>query len=329
MAAISIIICVYNAEKTLKRCIESILAQTFNDFEVIIINDGSTDKCIQIIEDYKSIDNRIKVISQKNCGVACARQIGLVNSTGDFITTIDSDDWIEPDALKQMYECAVRTLSDITICDYYTNSSAQIAYLNEQHCDKSDAFAVLRKLMTNEIKGFTWNKLFRLSFIKKHLIQFTTDFVYCEDLFFCIQLCQANAKITFLNKAFYHYDLYSQPCSLSRTLSQKSVENYRHIIEWLNQHISTDLFSEEITAMKIEAKRIAFRSNCSAEFYYNLYPDVTPNCHDLLANSKKDIPTRAEIFALNGWLKMGRLILKCYNRAYLPLAITFHRMIYK
>lgn len=112
----SIIIPTYNAEKTMNRCIDSILLQTFTDYEVIIINDGSTDKSLDIITYYTDIDKRIKYINQNNKGVSSARNEGILHSEGDYLVFIDSDDYIEPDYLENLS----RSQADIVVCGYKT-----------------------------------------------------------------------------------------------------------------------------------------------------------------------------------------------------------------
>ena len=113
MARISIIIPVYNTEQYLKECIESILIQSYEDFEAIFIDDGSHDNSFAIINDYVNRDERIKLYHQDNAGVSAARNRGLKYATGDYVAFIDSDDTICPDYLIRLYQCAVQYSSDI------------------------------------------------------------------------------------------------------------------------------------------------------------------------------------------------------------------------
>ena len=112
--AVSIVVPVYNAEKYLPKCIDSILNQTFKNFELILVNDGSKDNSLIICEDYKVSDRRIKVINKKNEGVSIARNIGINSAKGKYIMFIDSDDWIESNMVEKMYD-AIQN-SDIAIC---------------------------------------------------------------------------------------------------------------------------------------------------------------------------------------------------------------------
>ena len=122
---ISIIVPVYNVEKYLNKCVDSILAQTYTNIEVILINDGSKDKSGEICNDYSKIDNRIKVIHQTQHGVAYTRNVGINNSNGKYILFVDSDDFIDKKMIKTLYKTIVSDNSDIAICDfiYYTEKT--------------------------------------------------------------------------------------------------------------------------------------------------------------------------------------------------------------
>ena len=117
MPAISVIVPAYNAEKTLNKCLDSILGQTLVDIEIIVVNDGSTDSTQTIVEGYMSSDNRIKLINQENKGLGAARNVGLDNATGKYISFIDSDDWISKNFLYSLYTYAItNTNAKYSIC---------------------------------------------------------------------------------------------------------------------------------------------------------------------------------------------------------------------
>ncbi|GMO37902.1 MAG: hypothetical protein Ta2B_17610 [Termitinemataceae bacterium] len=116
MPVISVIIPVYNVEHYLRRCLDSVLAQTFTDFECILIDDGSPDKSPAICDEYAKKDSRFVVIHQANAGVSAARNAGLDIAQGEWITFVDSDDWIEPDMLRVLYQNAVKHQSDVSVC---------------------------------------------------------------------------------------------------------------------------------------------------------------------------------------------------------------------
>ena len=116
---ISIIVPIYNVEKYLSRCINSVLSQTFPDFELLLIDDGSTDKSGYICDGYAQKDSRIKVFHIENGGVSAARNYGLDNARGEWITFVDADDWIDKDMYYKLYNEAILSEADIVICDFY------------------------------------------------------------------------------------------------------------------------------------------------------------------------------------------------------------------
>ena len=116
---VSVIIPIYNAEKTLRRTVDSILKQTFHDFELILVNDGSNNGSLSICYLYASKDVRIKVVNHKNMGLSLARSSGIKASLGHYILFVDADDWIEPDTLEALYGEAKKTDADMVICDYF------------------------------------------------------------------------------------------------------------------------------------------------------------------------------------------------------------------
>ena len=116
---ISIVVPVYNVEKYLSKCLESLISQTLADIEIICINDGSTDKSLEILENYASKDNRVKIINQENQGVSTARNNGLACANGEYVTFVDSDDWLESNSCEELYNKAIQTNSDIVLFSHY------------------------------------------------------------------------------------------------------------------------------------------------------------------------------------------------------------------
>ena len=116
---VSIIVPIYNSERYLHRCIDSLLLQSYEDIEFILVDDGSRDNSGTICDDYSVKDDRIKVIHQSNQGVSVARQTGLDHSSGEYIIHVDSDDWIEPTAIESLYEKAQKDDADMVISDYW------------------------------------------------------------------------------------------------------------------------------------------------------------------------------------------------------------------
>lgn len=200
---ISIIIPIYNAEHSLPKMLNSILKQTFCDFEVLLINDGSTDSSGTICNNYTSEDKRFKVIHKKNAGVSAARQTGLENAQGEYIIHADADDWIEPTMLEELYNKAIKENADVVICDFYTNNGNIEKYVKQQP-NGLDHISILHGLF-QQLHGSCCNKLVSRICYNKYSIKFTAGINHCEDLLTWIQLYQYPIKTAYLPKAFYHY----------------------------------------------------------------------------------------------------------------------------
>lgn len=205
MAELSIIVPIYNVEKYLPRCIESILAQTYTDFELILINDGSPDNCAKIMEQYAKLDNRIITIHQENKGVSAARNAGLKTATGTYIGFVDPDDWIE----KNMYDKMVRALedsaSDVACCnwDFF---DIQMHY--KMHVVKNIPTIMCQEEFLRHyfdiprtVGGTVTNKVLKKILIKE---LFDENLQIGEDALFSAKYCLNIDKAIFINESLYH-----------------------------------------------------------------------------------------------------------------------------
>lgn len=199
---ITIIIPIYNAEKYIERCLRSIVEQSFNDFEVIIINDGSTDSSLKICNEFKEIDRRIKVLSQKNQGASVARNLGLLNSEGNYIINFDADDWIEKDMLETLYSTAIKENADIVACSFFINYPDkkekiwQYPYVDEKK----------EQLLKIEM-GYSalWNKLIRRDLIINNNIRGVSGITMWDDNVITLPLRILSKKTICIDRPLYHY----------------------------------------------------------------------------------------------------------------------------
>ncbi|QIK59619.1 glycosyltransferase family 2 protein [Dysgonomonas sp. HDW5A] len=164
---ISIIVPVYNVEKYLPKCLDSIINQSYQNIEVFLINDGSTDNSLSICEEYKKRDNRITVFSQVNFGIASARNLGLDNARGSFISFIDSDDYVGPDFIYNLYSLLKNTSSDISMCNFLEVKESDVDFTFSQNIplniQQYSGCEYLHKLYSKEFavgKIVVWNKLY-------------------------------------------------------------------------------------------------------------------------------------------------------------------------
>ena len=203
---ISIIIPVYQAEETIERCLHSIVEQTYSNLEIILIDDGSTDKSGEICDIWAEKDCRIRVIHQKNQGVSEARNRALNICTGEYIGFVDSDDWIEPDMFQTLVLNAEKFHSEISICGYVINERTVDSFdidVAEKILNAKEAIQFL--LGQESFQGFTCNKLFSKKLIMENELCFLKDIRYGEDWIFTGNAILVSKQIVYTQKPFYHY----------------------------------------------------------------------------------------------------------------------------
>jgi len=201
---ISVIVPVYKAEAYLHRCIDSLLAQTFFDFEILLVDDGSPDRSGEICAEYARKDRRVRVFRKNNGGVSSARQCGIDNVVGEYSIHVDPDDWVEPTMLEELYEKAKKEAADIVICDYFLEKEHRTVY-SKQSPSALDNMTVLRELF-QRLHGSCCNKLVKHICYHKYGVKFPLELSYGEDLFVNTCLVANCKRISYLPKAFYHYD---------------------------------------------------------------------------------------------------------------------------
>lgn len=200
---ISIIVPVYKAERFLPRCIESVIHQTFPDWELILVDDGSPDRCGEICDAYAEKDQRIYVIHQKNFGVSAARNAGLNVAHGNYIYFIDSDDYIADHALEILYNKMEQKCADIVFSGHNrVRRNGEICNDTKEWEQGDDIRKWQRAIIENQIPNFVWGKLYRRSLWKN--IRFPAG-VIMEDLFIMPHVFMAAKKIHFIREPLYFY----------------------------------------------------------------------------------------------------------------------------
>ncbi|MDR6121913.1 glycosyltransferase involved in cell wall biosynthesis [Bacillus sp. SLBN-46] len=207
---ISIIVPIYKVQECLNKCIDSILNQSFQEFELILVNDGSPDRCGEICEDYAKKDKRVKVIHKVNGGLSSARNTGIDYATGDFIAFVDSDDYINSNMYELLYKKAIETSADIVLCDFdlvYENENNKDANLVTNLDFVHQTFTnieALEELYGNRNVNFVvaWNKLYRRSLFSD--LRYEEGRIH-EDEFIIHKLLYKSSKITYLPIKLYFY----------------------------------------------------------------------------------------------------------------------------
>lgn len=231
--AISVIVPVYNSEEYLAQCIDSILAQTYTDFELILVDDGSTDSSGKICDDYARGDNRVIVIHKENAGVSAARNDGIERAKGNYITFVDSDDYIDSNFLESSFIAIGEAASDLLICGYmievFNCGKLVKTYIRSAGDCKYTIKPLLEDMVTklrNVHLGTPWGKLFKRNVVNRYKIRFRVDMDYGEDTYFVYQYLDTfhdEMPVVFIEKAFYHYRL-GDGNSLSQRYNRNKME---------------------------------------------------------------------------------------------------------
>ena len=258
MPKVSIIVPVYNVEKYIDRCLKSLLNQTLQDIEIIIINDGSIDGSKQIIERYIN-NKKIKYFEKQNGGLSSARNLGLKNASGEYVAFLDSDDYVENKMYEEMYIKAKKENAEMIECDFIWEWESE---------NKNDA---QKKIKTDKRKNYknkkemmrrprvvAWNKLIKTEIIKNNNIQFPEGLIY-EDLEFFYKVIPHINKISYINKYFVHY--IQRDGSISNTQTEKTADIFKvldNIFLYYKKEGIYDKYKQELNYMK---KRILFGSS--------------------------------------------------------------------
>lgn len=223
---ISVIIPVYNVELYMERCLNSIIAQSYSNLEIILVDDGSTDKSGEICEKYALSDNRIKVLHIKNSGRGEARNTGLLEAKGEYIGFVDSDDWVERDLYQCLLDSIEEAKADISICGYYEclddKKDEKMLYENNFVCSGKEA---LHYTMSNIAGKYwfniaIWNKLYRKDLIKK--IKFRGR--EYEDIMYNAEVLFSAGNVAYVNKCLYNYRLSRKGSIITEGFQRKTLE---------------------------------------------------------------------------------------------------------
>jgi len=225
MIKISIIVPVYNTSKYLDKCIDSLVNQTLDDIEIIMVNDGSTDNSEEIISKWQDKDKRIKLYNKENGGQSSARNLGLDKAKGEYIAFVDSDDYISYDMYEVLYNKAKKNKLDMVLCDFYLDYGDKIVE-NERLFDEEGNISFKDYIMSTPSPV---NKIIKRSFLEENKFRFPEGFIY-EDLASMPILGICNPKIKYINKYLYYY--VQSPVSTMR--NDKYKKKYEDIFSAIN-----------------------------------------------------------------------------------------------
>ncbi|MGN1030008.1 MAG: glycosyltransferase [Butyricicoccaceae bacterium] len=256
---VSIIIPVYNAEKQLARCIDSVLNQEYSDFELLLIEDGSTDSSGAICDLYAGQDSRVTVVHKENSGVSDSRNLGISMARGTYLQFLDSDDWITPDATNLLVRAADEHSCDLVISDFYRvvgNRVSRKGIIDEDVVLSREEFASY--MMDNPADfyyGVLWNKLYRREIIVKHQLQMNKNISWCEDFMFNLEYIRYAETFYALQVPIYYYvktkgSLATKSMGLTRMIKMKLT-----VFEYYTQFYQSIFDEEEYQKSRLKVYR--------------------------------------------------------------------------
>ena len=267
MPDISVIVPVYNVEKYIHRCIDSILAQTFTDFELILVDDGSTDSSGKICDEYSAKDNRVFVIHKENGGVSSARNSGLSKAQGQYVAFVDSDDFVD----KHYLEKLLSIKAELCICGARYLDEAEkflgVALKTDNKIEKVTEKCILNWYEQGALYS-VWGRIFMLSIIKEYDLLFDVNTTRGEDTIFMFNYVERCSEVGFISDELYNYVKYGLEGSSSGRLNKKNVMALDYIDcfidNWLHEH---GLFSKKFDSIEYWTK------NEQLLYFWQIYKD--------------------------------------------------------
>ena len=291
---VSVIVAVFQAVKTLRRCLDSIKNQTMTEWECLLVDDGSSDGSGKMCDEYASADARFRVIHKPNEGVAIARQTGIDSAKGDYVIFADADDWVEPDWLEKLYGKISTDEADMAICDYERISSNHTEYWIG--CPGSlDKDEYLRGLLAGHFWGALWNKLVKRDCYRLY-VSIPPHMDYWEDLYITCQLLTKEIKITYVLQMLYHYDIGVNDKSLTKKHRESDIRSMMLFIDTFYPILSDKQFEDGWYYLKTLAIHWIFLLK---QFHYHITA-VYPECHEryIMEAKKSSLLSRKRSIAL-------------------------------
>ena len=253
---VSIIVPVYNAEKTIQRCVESILGQDFQDFELLLIDDGSQDASGALCDAFAQRDARVRVLHKENGGVSAARNLGLSQAQGVYLQFLDSDDWITADATTMLVRTAREYQCDLVISDFYRVVGDRVSHKGDIQEDtvlsREEYAAHMMERPADFYYGVLWNKLYRRESVERHHLRMNPEISWCEDFMFNLEYIRYAERFYALQVPIYYYvktkgSLASQYLSIPKTIRMKLM-----VFEYYNRFFKTVLDEEEYERSRLK-----------------------------------------------------------------------------
>lgn len=310
---ISVIVPIYNSEKYLHRCIDSILNQTFRDFELILVDDGSTDSSGVICDGYAKQDARVKVIHKGNSGAVTARKEGLNRSIGEYIIFIDSDDYISNNMFEVILEGANNGKHDLVLCNYReVTKTKEIIKCNKEY--KSNTEYIIN-IIEGNIGAYLWNKLIKRDLFLKH-VKLNEGYDMWEDIQISIQLFFYAKSIRVLNtESLYFYNC-TYNASITSSKGRKKIDSMVSNLIFIEHFLKDNsiAFTSILENRKIYCKLLMIKNVIGADYWRKTFPEV-----NFSILRKKNVPIKYKLLVALILVHLDRVYKACQF-------IVFHKL---
>lgn len=285
---VSIIVPIYNNERFIGKCLDTLIKQTYEDLEILVINDGSSDKSLDIIQEYAQLDQRIKVYTQRNSGQSIARNYGLSIAKGKYIVFCDSDDTVEETYIEKMIEKLILLDVDILTCGYKEIYRHGEINLNDFYYGKSNIEK--EEFIQNVFKGLggvLWGKIFKNDIISKHNIKMNPNIYICEDMIFVLEYAMCCNKFGAIEDILYNYSRFNQN-SISLNLTLNHYNNITLAMEEVEKILLGNSYNSKlinsILKKRIESITIEFLITQNDKKYKYSTADKIKNTEIIIKN---------------------------------------------
>ena len=320
MVKVSIIVAVYNAERTLRRCIDSLVGQSLSDIEIILVDDGSVDASAAICDEYAASDSRIKVFHKENEGVSRTKQLGLDHATGEFIVYLDSDDYVDTNMYGKLYAKAQKENADIVCCDILRleGNSTRVDGHNRISSFEHEVFL---DGIIDVLFGSICNRIVRRSLFSEYDVRFNPEVSFGEDKLVLVDLLSKalsagrRLKVSYVPEALLFYDIMANPSSLMKLDATKKLISQIHLWKLMGQNLDLNLFGKTYYLLLVKhGFKNFWNRTVSQDIFHNLFspmadgirrhaPASSMKCLVLLAATGKwDLAQKLR------WIAGGRIL---------------------
>lgn len=307
---VSVTVPVYNTSRYLKKCLNSLMTQTLDSIEFIIVDDGSTDDSLSLCKECTDGDSRFNIIHKSNGGLASARQVGLDEAKGEYVIVCDSDDWVEAEMYKTLYDKASETKADIVICGFYSEYGDKTQKCNYKIYKECNGIVDNYDLIERGA-GWSWVKLVRRSLFVDNGISYEPGINLSEDSLILYKLMMSNPKVVQIQKPLYHYRHEYGRYSYTNSLSMTHILQLKYTYQWLKANY-TDRKWENI--IKKRALDLAFACLRVPDLDGNFFSQFLKN--ELPYSSFKGLPVLKGSVVLSSKILPLRLVKAIVKRLY-------------